>query len=165
MLNAPSIYAAAAKRNACPAGTRGASHKTGMGASQSSGQTGVSPVPKKNKAADAVRQRATTTFRLGFKAMKHPPDRTANQGAKLLFRQIESAAPVERDITMGMGPQFHRQFPHIILFQVAGFHGRLQQIGDGIQGGGAAGAEILRKAARTRPRLSKDVIEDSRVSE
>src|ERR1700736_4941813 len=109
-------------RNACPAGMRGASHKTGMGANQSSTQTGVSPVPKKNRAADAVRHRATRTFRLGFKAMNHPPDRTANQGAKLFFGQVESTAPIKRDIAMGMGPEFHCYFPHIVLFQVAGFH-------------------------------------------
>src|ERR1700730_4996034 len=107
MLNPPSTYAAAAKRKACPAGMRGASHKTGMGANQSSNQTGVSPVPKKNRAADAVRHRATRTFRLGFKAMNHPPDRTANQGAKLFFGQVESTAPIKRDIAMGMGPEFH----------------------------------------------------------
>src|ERR1700733_5638342 len=99
MLNPPSIWAAAAIRNACPAGMRGASHKTGMGANHSSIQTGVSPVPKKNKAADAVRHRATRTFALGFKAMKHPPDRTAYQSAKVFLRQSEPASAVKRDIT------------------------------------------------------------------
>src|ERR1700730_10502045 len=111
MLNPPSTYAAAAKRKACPAGMRGASHKTGMGANQSSTQTGVSPVPKKNRAADAVRHRATRTFRLGFKAMNHPPDGTANQGAKLFFGESEPASAVKRDITMGMGPKLHCYLP------------------------------------------------------
>src|ERR1700692_163119 len=99
-------------RNACPAGMRGASHQTGMGANQSSIQIGASPVPKKNRAADAVRHRATRTFTLGFKAMNHPPDRTAYQGAKFLLRQVESAAPIQGDIAMGMGPEFHCYFPH-----------------------------------------------------
>src|SRR5215472_1401075 len=152
-------------KNACLPDTRGAIHSTGMAASQVHAQTGVSPVPRKKRAAETARHGAARVaslgFELDFESMEKSPYRAAYQFPKLLWGKADAPGAIQHDVAVYVSPLGEGHFPNIILFEVTTLHGRRNRVRNGIEGGGTASAKIFGETARTRARAGENVVEDT----
>src|ERR1700733_5455334 len=92
--------------------------------------------------------------------MDVPPEGTAIQNAKAGGSHVQTSSQVEHDEAMGQGGHLEGHLPHIIFTEMAALYSFSYRIRHQVGGWGAAGLEVLRKAASAFARLEEHEFEE-----